>query len=204
MSEFDPYDILGVEPGASAAAVKAAYRLRVRSAHPDRGGNPDEFMTIVRAFDLLSDRDARRMYDESGVVDPDAAIKLRADVTKVLADMFDAAVRSAIDTRLPLDGVDFIDMMTSAVGNNAREAEEQAGRLDSELAELDALRQRIRRRDDHTNVFVDRLDDQIEAKTTEQAALRRRVHVFEIAVIELGNYDSEIELIAAIETEATG
>jgi len=31
----DPHDVLGVEPGASAAAIKAAWRRLAREHHPD-------------------------------------------------------------------------------------------------------------------------------------------------------------------------
>lgn len=206
MSDFDPYDLLGIARDAGDGAIKAAYRMRVRTAHPDRGGDPDAFIAIVRAFDLLSDPDARRLYDESGIVDPEAAARLRADVALVLADMFDAAVRTAVETALPLEGVDFIDMMASAVRSNAEDAETQAQRLEREIEALEQLKQRIRRTDERINMFAERLDEQIGAKAEEQARLRRRVHVFEIAVVELGNYQSEVELIAAIATgaEATG
>lgn len=204
MDDFDPYMALGIERGAAPGVVKAAYRLRARSAHPDRGGDPEEFMVVVRAFDLLSDPDARRLFDESGIIDPDAASRLRNDVAVVLADMFDAAVRTAVETGLSLDEVDFIGMMSEAVRTNAGDAEANARRIEREIAALDALKTRIRRHDERANMFADRLDEQIAAKSEEQAELRRRVHVFEIAVVELGNYDSEIELIAALESEATG
>jgi curved DNA-binding protein CbpA len=201
-NNFDPYEVLGLERTAAAGAIKAAYRKRVRTAHPDRGGDPDEFMMIVRAFDVLSDPDARRMFDETGVVDPEAAKRLREEVAVVLADMFDAAVRTAVDTGLPLEGVDFIDMMSQAVRSNAEDADLQARRIDGEVAALDALKNRIKRHDDRANMFAARIDEQITAKAEQQAALRRRVHVFEIAVVELGNYESEVELISALETES--
>ncbi|GLQ55769.1 DnaJ domain-containing protein [Devosia nitrariae] len=204
MTDFDPYLVLGLERTVAAGAVKAAYRMRVRTAHPDKGGDPDEFMAIVKAFDVLSDPDARRMFDETGVVDPQAATKLRSDVAVVLADMFDAAVRTAVDTGLPLESVDFIDMMTSAVRNNAEDARDQAERIESEMAALGGLRQRIRRHDEGTNMFAERLDEQITAKAESQAQLRRRVHVFEVAMVELGNYDTEVELLSALQSEATG
>lgn len=201
-NDFDPYDVLGLERTAATGAIKAAYRKRVRTAHPDRGGDPDEFMVIVRAFDVLSDPDARRMFDETGVVDPEAAKRLREEVAVVLADMFDAAVRTAVDTGLPLEGVDFIDMMSQAVRSNAEDADLQVRRIEGEVAALDALKLRIKRHDDRDNMFAARIDEQIAAKAEERAALRRRVHVFEIAVVELGNYESEVELISALETES--
>jgi len=199
--DFDPYDVLGLERTAAFTAVKAAYRKRVRTAHPDRGGDPDEFMRIVRAFDVLSDPDARRLFDETGIVDPEAIKRLREEVAVVLADMFDAAVRTAVDTGLPLDGVDFIDMMSQAVLSNAADADTHVRRLEGEVAALDALKHRIKRHDDRTNMFAARIEEQIAAKAEEQAAMRRRVHVFEIAVVELGNYESEVELLSALETE---
>ncbi|GHA18057.1 molecular chaperone DnaJ [Devosia pacifica] len=203
MTDFDPYRVLGLGADADAYAIKSAYRRAVQTAHPDRGGDPDAFIEIVRAFDILSDADARRLFDETGTVDPEAARSLRHDVAVVLADMFDAAVKTAVDTRLPLDGVDFIEMMTKAVRGHAREAEGHARRLEGEVEALATLKRRIRRQGEGSNMFADRLDEQIEAKAQEQLQLRRRVHIFEIAVIELGNYDTEVELISALETEQT-
>lgn len=44
---------LGVNPGSSRATVKAAYQ-RLRSAeHPDRGGDPEKFIAIQKAWDGL-------------------------------------------------------------------------------------------------------------------------------------------------------
>ena len=54
MTEFDPYLVLGVGRTAEHGAIKAAYRLKVRGAHPDRGGDPQEFISIVKAFGLLN------------------------------------------------------------------------------------------------------------------------------------------------------
>ncbi|MEQ8849477.1 J domain-containing protein [Botrimarina sp.] len=39
---------LGLERGCSADEVMAAYRLRVKTAHPDHGGSRDEFERLQR------------------------------------------------------------------------------------------------------------------------------------------------------------
>ena len=122
MAAFDPYATLGVGRTATAGAVKTAYRTLVQTAHPDRGGDPELFITIVRAFDLLSDPEARKLYDETGAFDADAVADFRRDVTKVLADMFDAAVQTAVATKLDLSKVDFVQQMTAAVRNGLTEA----------------------------------------------------------------------------------
>ena len=69
MIAFDPYGILEIGRDAGPHAVKTAYRRKVQSAHPDRGGDPDLFILVVKAFGVLSDPDARRLFDETGIVD---------------------------------------------------------------------------------------------------------------------------------------
>ena len=50
MTVFDPYDVLGVGKAARPADIKQAYRRKVQVAHPDRGGDPEHFVVVVRAF----------------------------------------------------------------------------------------------------------------------------------------------------------
>ena len=202
MTTFDPYDVLGVGRAALAGEIKLAYRRKVQVAHPDRGGDPEAFILIVRAFGLLSDPDARRLFDETGLVDDEAVKTYRREVATILADMFDAAVETAIATRLKLGSVDFIAQMSAAVTTGLRDAERSLGRIDGEIVALQDLRARIRRTDADRNLFAERLDTQVRAKTEEHHAVKRRVAMLETALAELGNYESEIELIAALEAEA--
>lgn len=67
MKPFDPYDVLGIARAAGPDAIKSAYRDKVRISHPDRGGDPDAFIEVVRAFGLLSDPDARRLFDDTEI-----------------------------------------------------------------------------------------------------------------------------------------
>ena len=47
--------VLGVDPTADQAAIKRAYRERVKDVHPDRGGDEAEFKQVTAAYDRLSD-----------------------------------------------------------------------------------------------------------------------------------------------------
>jgi curved DNA-binding protein CbpA len=200
MKPFDPYVLLGVARTASTAAIKSAYRTQVQTAHPDRGGDPAAFIQIVKAFDLLSDPEARRLYDETGDFDEDAVTSFRRDVAKILADMFDAAVESAVATGLDLTKVDFVKQMSVAVRTGLADARGGLGRTERDIASLGKLKTRIHRRGDGPNLFAERLGAQMENKAIEQAAARRRVLLLETAIVELGNYRSEIELISALES----
>jgi curved DNA-binding protein CbpA len=199
MKTLDPYQTLGLSRAATPGAIKAAYRQRVQTTHPDRGGDPAEFIAIVKAFGLLSDPEARKLYDEAGIIDDDGVRNYRRDVTTILADMFDAAVETAVATGLRLERVNFVEQMRVAVEAGLAEARSGLARSDRDIEALDALRARIRRSDGAENLFVARLDTQIETRTIQHALIRRRVLLLETAIVELGNYRSEVELISALE-----
>ena len=67
----NPYEILGVPPGASVEVLKKAYRRLARECHPDSDpGNPwaeNEFKELSAAYDLLSDPGRRRRYDRGEI-----------------------------------------------------------------------------------------------------------------------------------------
>jgi molecular chaperone DnaJ len=67
--EKDYYAALGVAKDADAAAIKKAYRKLARDLHPDKNpGNADaelRFKEVSEAYDVLSDPDKRKEYDEA-------------------------------------------------------------------------------------------------------------------------------------------
>ena len=69
MAKRDYYDVLGVARGASDADIKRAYRKLARKYHPDVNKSPDaldKFKEATEAYEVLSDREKRRMYDQFG------------------------------------------------------------------------------------------------------------------------------------------
>jgi len=51
---------------ASDAEIKKAYRKLAVKHHPDKGGDPEKFKEITRAYEVLSDPDKKAKYDKFG------------------------------------------------------------------------------------------------------------------------------------------
>jgi curved DNA-binding protein len=70
MAEKDLYAVLGVPRTASEAEIKKAYRKLARKHHPDV--NPGDkkaeqhFKEVSAAYEVLSDKEKRKLYDEFG------------------------------------------------------------------------------------------------------------------------------------------
>src|ERR671922_2796160 len=63
--ERDYYKVLGVPDTASDKEIRRAYRKLAKQHHPDANpGSEDRFKEISAAYDVLSDPDKRKEYDE--------------------------------------------------------------------------------------------------------------------------------------------
>ena len=66
MSEH--YAALGLKSNATLSDIKKAFRQKASQFHPDRNSDPDapaRFREVQEAYDVLSDDDKRKAYDDN-------------------------------------------------------------------------------------------------------------------------------------------
>lgn len=70
VKDTEYYDVLGIEPEATPTEIKKAYRRKAMQTHPDK--HPDDpdaqkkFQEVGEAYQVLSDAELRKRYDEFG------------------------------------------------------------------------------------------------------------------------------------------
>ena len=65
MNMPDYYEFLQISPNAEPATIQRVYRFLAGRLHPDNPetGDPDKFLLLKQAYDVLSDPDRRAEYD---------------------------------------------------------------------------------------------------------------------------------------------
>lgn len=75
MANFDPYEIMGVPPGATQAEIKKMYRKLSVILHPDKEtGDEKKFMMLTKAYQALTDAEARKNWEKYGNPDGPGAM----------------------------------------------------------------------------------------------------------------------------------
>jgi DnaJ-class molecular chaperone len=67
----DPYNVLGVSKGASAADIKSAYRKLAKKLHPDANKSDPKaasrFAELNAAYEIVGDEDKRKAFDRGEI-----------------------------------------------------------------------------------------------------------------------------------------
>ncbi|KAG0478314.1 hypothetical protein HPP92_013033 [Vanilla planifolia] len=85
---FEPFNILGLEPGASELAIKKAYRRLSIQYHPDKNSNPEAHRYFVeyisKAYQALTDPISRDKFLKYGHPDGRQGLQIGIALPEVL------------------------------------------------------------------------------------------------------------------------
>ncbi|XP_015692250.1 dnaJ protein ERDJ2 [Oryza brachyantha] len=88
---FEPYSILGLEPGASESDIKKSYRRLSIQYHPDKNPDPEAHKYFVefisKAYQALTDPVSRENYEKYGHPDGRQGLQMGIALPKFLLNM---------------------------------------------------------------------------------------------------------------------
>mmetsp|Transcript_24128 Transcript_24128/g.33831 ORF Transcript_24128/g.33831 Transcript_24128/m.33831 type:complete len:637 (+) Transcript_24128:93-2003(+) len=88
-TQFDPYEILGLSPGADEDEIKKAYRKLSLMWHPDKNPSEeaaDKYITISKAYNTLTDPAVREKWEKYGNPDGPQAMFVGIALPSFLVD----------------------------------------------------------------------------------------------------------------------
>lgn len=171
------YEALGVPRGASSDEVKRAYRKRRAKAHPDKGGDTATFALVQKAFETLSDDEARKHYDRTGAA-PDSPPDMRSMALQQLAAM----VLQVVEQAPNVDSLDILASVKRSIADGMTRGRQQESATQAQIAKLNRAAKRIKTKGD--NIIKTFLETK--ARELEAALEGTRRH------IELGEMMREI------------
>lgn len=133
-----PYEALGVAADADDATIKGAYRARAHKAHPDKGGDADEFHAVQRAYDLLSDPERRKRFDETG--DVGAAPDKRGRLVNFVAQL----ITQVIDSTGDIDHSDIIKLAEDHIRKQVADAKAQQLQMDEKIRKYEKTLKKLK------------------------------------------------------------
>jgi curved DNA-binding protein CbpA len=195
------YDLLNVLPSATTVEIKASYRAAVKQHHPDRGGNPETFLSVTRAYNVLSDEERRSRYDDTGQIDLEAADESQRDLVSTLSSALDLVLSR---TSLDIATADFVAEMHRLVRTGMEILSEELATIERRLKSLRSARQRLKRKDENADLFLRVIEGQIKALSDAQSTKRKAYRAQERAIEELGRYDSFVEIARSVQSGLPG
>jgi len=165
---LDLYEILGVERDASPKEIKKAYRKKASEFHPDKNGGKEceEFHHVQTAYEVLSDPDRRKAYDENGYYEDQ-------DHDKMAVQMF---INVFSDHVLKLQETD--DIVGLICDNMRRRIESLKDDIFSEDKNIKKIRKMIKRtkkKSGGRNLLVDRLEHDIAQREMHKIEIKKTI-----------------------------
>lgn len=157
------YDILGVDPKASQADIKKAYRKLAAKHHPDKGGDEDKFKAIQKAYDILGNEEKRAHYDRTG----DTGQQKQPGPEDILLMMFNQIVEAGNYCGNIVARIE--DLIEEGLQKLRDQIDETYNRID----ELKKLKGRIQRVDNGDNFFEMAVDASINRQEQKMGHLNK-------------------------------
>lgn len=195
---LNPYEELNLPRHATTAEVKAAYRRRAKKAHPDGGGNPEDFNRISRAMLILSDPVRRHKYDQTGDIDeatPDNAVAI---AISIVVGFISQAIAQHVASNAPDPcGLDLVAKAREHFKKQRLEFENQKVPINKMAKKMEQVEKRFKKRKKANPLLLQALHNQRLGTQEPLRALDQKIQQLDDALLLLDGYDFEPDRTAA-------
>lgn len=136
------YDTLGVGEDASEDEIKRAYRKKAQEHHPDKnsGEESETFLAVSEAYRVLSDKDKRRHYDETG---HNPGAHAQASVVEQAKGRILGAVMQGVQQAPDMESVDFMKALREFFYRERKAVLDNISKIDEAREKLNEAAERF-------------------------------------------------------------
>jgi DnaJ-class molecular chaperone len=150
------YEDLEIDKDATPETIKKAFRKKAKQTHPDNGGKSDEFRAIAKAYNILSDEEKRKRYDNGENPDNINQSNKQERVLNIVFSIFNHIVDQNID----LVHHNLFDLMRQSIRANQQNFKSEKNRNQNNIERYNNILGRIKKKD-KSALFIQLLDDKI-------------------------------------------
>ena len=182
------YEDLAIDKKATPDQIKKAYRQKAKQTHPDNGGKSDEFRTIAKAYNILSDEEKRKRYDNGE--NPDH-INQNTHEQNVLSAVF-GIFNNIIDQNIDFTHNNLFDLIRQTIQANEEKAKTDKNKNQNNIKRYNDILKRIKKKD-QSELFIQLLDDKIKGCNALIIQIDEHISVFEDALKLIKECEYEID-----------
>ncbi len=182
------YEDLAIDKKATPDQIKKAYRQKAKQTHPDNGGKPDEFRTIAKAYNILSDEEKRKRYDNGE--NPDH-INQNTHEQNVLSVVF-GIFNHIIDQDIDFTHNNIFDLVRQNLQANEKKAKTDKNKNQKNIKKYNDILRRIKKKDE-SDIFIQHLDYKIKGCNAIIIQIDEHIHVLEDALKLIKECEYEID-----------
>lgn len=186
MKTNDHYEALGVSKDAPPEEIKKAHRKKARKHHPDNGGDPEQFLMVQYAYEVLSDEERRRRYD-NGEPEPQNVIQ---EAFSYVANMFKALIDSADES---LICINIVDKMASLATADREKMKKSVKGWQDKIVFLEQVKGRIKHKGNRPDIMTSVLDQQLRGLGNGISMAEKQIEMLTFALSVIREYSFEPE-----------
>ena len=178
------YECLGVPKGATDEEIKKAYRKKSMILHPDRdGGNNEAFSAMKKAYEVLSDKQGRAHYDETGEVKDNHKSEdvIRNELMKIFT--------MVLDTEENIDHIDVIAIGVRVINQNIVNVSREIKKNEGFIKRTAKAMNRMKIKSGKANLFDSLLEQRTNELTRNIERLKVVIETHEKIKAELEEYE---------------
>ncbi|PNV83829.1 MAG: hypothetical protein C0610_16760 [Desulfobacteraceae bacterium] len=182
----NPYEILGVDPGADKSEIKAAYKTLAQSVHPDKGGDQNEFTELQWAYAILKDDDKRAHWDRTGE-DNSGQPSTDDMATSEILGAFQQCLQMVLQGRKS-ENTDCVEEITTALRDAVSQGKNQINEVSRHLQKVEKMLGKFTVDNNQPNVFEGHLSSVKGSIETKLGNLKGRQTVLEKAEQQIKHF----------------